>query len=127
MKALKRPSAAVEDCFMKNDTVIGTIGNTHGVISMANPHRMASMIKAHRDPSLSLLSPDAIPASSDEEASSDLVSMVTSSEDALAAGTAAASGTENSHDSGAAQNLSLHPLHETSPVIVASLPVSLTL
>ena len=112
---------------MKTDTVIGTIGNTHGVISMANPHRMASMIKAHRDPSLSLLSPDAIPASSDEETSSDLVSMVTSSEGALAAGTAAASGTENSHDSGAAQNLSLHPLHETSPVTVASLPVSLTL
>jgi len=33
---------------MKKETVIGTIGNTHGVKSMANPHNIASSIRDHR-------------------------------------------------------------------------------
>ena len=140
MKALKRPSAAVVDCFMKNDTVIGTIGNTHGVISMANPQRIASMMSVQSEPTLLLSSLETV---SDEETSSVLDSMVTSSETAesssgescaddsfdaaLCVAPATASGMENSQDSGAAQNRSLHPLQETSPVTVASFPVNLTL
>ena len=46
MAALKRPCATFSEPFMKNDTVIGTIGNTHGVRSMANPQRMASRMRA---------------------------------------------------------------------------------
>ena len=59
MKALKRPSAGLWDCFMKKEMVIGTMGNTQGVRSMANPHRIASMISAHKLPlSLPLASPE---------------------------------------------------------------------
>ena len=50
MKALKRPAAGVEEPFMKNDMVIGTIGNTQGVRSIANPHNTASSIRAHNEP-----------------------------------------------------------------------------
>ena len=50
MKALKRPAAGVEEPFMKKDMVIGTIGNTHGVRSIANPHNTASSIRAHNEP-----------------------------------------------------------------------------
>ena len=32
----------------KYDTVIGTIGNTHGVSRAAKPHRIASMMMPHR-------------------------------------------------------------------------------
>ena len=41
--ALNLPAAGDEAPFMKKDTVIGTIGNTHGVSRAANPHRIASM------------------------------------------------------------------------------------
>ena len=34
--------------FIKNDTVIGTIGNTQGVSSAAKPQRTASIIRPHR-------------------------------------------------------------------------------
>ena len=159
---------------MKNETVIGTIGNTHGVKSMANPQRIASMISAQREPSLLASSAEIVPSADsatslvfaelsepvpllesattaiDEEASSPVFeSTVTPSatleplsgktatvpsEDSLRSvsatpvftGATATRGTENSHASGAAQNLSLHPLQETSPETVASLPVSLT-
>ena len=33
---------------MKKDTVIGTMGNTHGVRSAAKPHRMAAIIVLQR-------------------------------------------------------------------------------
>ena len=42
--ALKRPAAGEPLPFMKKEIVIGTIGNTHGVNSMANPHSIASRI-----------------------------------------------------------------------------------
>ena len=35
---------------MKNETVIGTIGNTQGVSSAANPQSIASIISAHIEP-----------------------------------------------------------------------------
>ena len=53
MAALKRPAATFSEPFMKNDTVIGTIGNTHGVRSIANPQRIASRISPQIEPFLS--------------------------------------------------------------------------
>ena len=50
MKALNRPWCAFSDPFRKNETVIGIIGNTQGVRSIAKPQRMASMMRAHRPP-----------------------------------------------------------------------------
>ena len=47
--ARKRPFFASSPPFRKKEMVIGTIGNTHGVRSMANPHKMACKIKPHRD------------------------------------------------------------------------------
>ena len=47
-EAFRRPWRAFSLPFMKKETVIGTIGNTHGVSSIANPHRIASRISAHR-------------------------------------------------------------------------------
>ena len=44
MAARKRPSAGLPEPFMKNETVIGTIGKTQGVSSAANPQRIASMM-----------------------------------------------------------------------------------
>ena len=44
--ALNRPCAGVDEPFIKKETVIGTIGNTHGVSSIANPQRIASRISA---------------------------------------------------------------------------------
>ena len=46
--ARKRPWALLCDPLMKKETVMGTIGNTQGVSSIARPHRMASRISAHR-------------------------------------------------------------------------------
>src|SRR5574344_2344808 len=34
---------------MKNETVIGTIGKTQGVISIAKPHRIASSTRLHKE------------------------------------------------------------------------------
>ena len=42
IEALKRPLAGLSDPFMKKDMVMGTIGNTQGVRSIANPQSMAS-------------------------------------------------------------------------------------
>ena len=50
IKALKRPAAGEADPLRKKDTVIGTIGKTHGVSSMASPQRMASRTRAQREP-----------------------------------------------------------------------------
>ena len=50
MAALNLPAAGVDDPLRKKDTVIGTIGNTHGVRSAANPHNIASIIRAHKEP-----------------------------------------------------------------------------
>ena len=49
MRALKRPPFS---CLMKKDTVMGTMGNTHGVRSMRKPHRMASRMRPQRLPGL---------------------------------------------------------------------------
>ena len=51
--ALKRPCATFSEPFIKKETVIGTIGKTHGVRSIANPQRMASRISPQIDPFLS--------------------------------------------------------------------------
>ena len=48
--ALKRPAATLEEPFMKNDTVIGTIGKTQGVRSIANPHAIAWRMSPHTMP-----------------------------------------------------------------------------
>ena len=53
MAARKRPRALFSEPLRKNDTVMGTIGNTQGVSSEASPQRMASMISAHSEPSVS--------------------------------------------------------------------------
>ena len=50
MAARKRPRAGPPSPFMKNETVIGTIGNTQGVSRAAKPQRMASIISAHSVP-----------------------------------------------------------------------------
>ena len=50
IKALKRPAAGEADPLRKKDTVIGTIGKTQGVSSMASPQRMASRTRAQREP-----------------------------------------------------------------------------
>ena len=47
---MKRPSALDSDPFMKKLTVIGTIGKTQGVSSMAKPQSIASRIRAQREP-----------------------------------------------------------------------------
>ena len=44
ISALNLPAAGESDCFRKNDTVIGTIGNTQGVSNIRNPHSIASRI-----------------------------------------------------------------------------------
>ena len=44
IKALNRPFLGSSPPFRKKEMVIGTIGKTQGVSSMANPHRMASRI-----------------------------------------------------------------------------------
>ena len=49
--ALNLPCAGEADPFTKKDTVIGTIGKTQGVRSIANPQSMASSIRAQREPS----------------------------------------------------------------------------
>ena len=54
MQALKRPAAGLPEPFIKNDTVIGTIGNTQGVRSIAKPQRMASRISDQMLPDLLL-------------------------------------------------------------------------
>ena len=43
--ALSRPRATEPLFFIKNDTVIGTIGNTQGVNNAAKPQRIAVMIE----------------------------------------------------------------------------------
>ena len=50
MPARMRPSAGLPEPFIKNETVIGTIGKTQGVRRAAKPHRMASMISPHSEP-----------------------------------------------------------------------------
>lgn len=50
MAALKRPAALLPWPLTKNDMVIGTIGKTHGVRSIANPQSMASRMRAQREP-----------------------------------------------------------------------------
>ena len=50
MNALKRPAAGVDEPFMKKEMVIGTIGKTHGVNSIAKPQRMASRMSPQMEP-----------------------------------------------------------------------------
>ena len=56
MKALKRPWCTLSDALRKKDTVMGTMGKTQGVRSMARPQRMASRRRAHSPPALSCFS-----------------------------------------------------------------------
>ena len=49
-EALIRPRAAEPLFFIKNDTVIGTIGNTQGVNNAAKPQRIASKISDQSEP-----------------------------------------------------------------------------
>ncbi len=48
--ALNLPFALLGLPFMKKETVIGTIGNTQGVRSIARPQRIASSMSAQRFP-----------------------------------------------------------------------------
>ncbi len=51
MPARMRPSAGLPEPFIKNETVIGTIGKTQGGSGgRRSPHRMASMISPHSEP-----------------------------------------------------------------------------
>ena len=50
IEALNLPAAGDDAPFIKNDTVIGTIGNTQGVRRAANPQRIASIIRAQLNP-----------------------------------------------------------------------------
>ena len=50
MPARKRPSAGFPELFMKNETVIGTMGKTQGVSSAAKPQRIASMMSDQSEP-----------------------------------------------------------------------------
>ena len=50
MPARRRPTAGLPALFMKNETVIGTIGKTQGVSRAANPQRIASIINAQSEP-----------------------------------------------------------------------------
>ena len=105
MNALNRPSTGLADCFMKKEMVMGTIGNTQGVSSMAKPQRIASMISPHRlfEPVPELPAPVPEPVEGVERAS----------------GLPLSRGTLNSKCSGAAQNWSLQPLQVSSPLTVA--------
>ena len=47
ISALKRPSCGFSELFRKKETVMGIIGNTHGVRSIRSPQRMASRISPH--------------------------------------------------------------------------------
>ena len=47
--ALKRPCLLFSEPFIKKEMVIGTIGNTQGVRSIAKPQRMASSMRAQID------------------------------------------------------------------------------
>ena len=50
MPARRRPAAGLPALFIKNETVIGTIGKTQGVSRAANPQRIASIISAQSVP-----------------------------------------------------------------------------
>ena len=133
MKALKRPSAGLCDCFMKKETVIGTIGKTHGVSSMAKPQRIASIISAHRlSPPLAVADAGCSNASlrSAPPFASLTVPPLTVPRVAWFSlpgiGLPLLRVTENSQCSGAAQNWSLQPLQVNSPFTVASSPTNLT-
>ena len=54
---------------MKKETVIGTIGKTHGVRSIAKPQRIASRISAQIEPPSDLFGDEAITVSEDLAAS----------------------------------------------------------
>ena len=54
IKALKRPAAGLAEPLMKKETVMGTIGKTHGVSSMASPQRMASRTRDQSEPAVPL-------------------------------------------------------------------------
>ena len=120
--ALNRPAAGDDAPFMKNDTVIGTIGNTQGVSRAANPQRMASMTRAQLKPffSPSALSPaGTISALSPARAISVFLSAWTAS--ALSPG-APFTLTLNFQYSGEAHCVSVQDIHVTSPETVAEAP-----
>ena len=100
---------------MKKEMVIGTIGKTQGVRSIAKPQRIASIISAHRLP----VSDEPVP----EPAEGLMVAMSSPAVTAFAFSI----GILNSKCSGAAQNWSLQPLQVSSPLTVALLPSSLIL
>ncbi len=106
---------------MKNDTVIGIIGNTQGVSSMAKPQRIASMMSPH---SPSLFCPPSSSTSGSEIAvlcaATSSAEIVSTAKRGVFLEPETSICTENSQYSGAAQNLSLQPLHLNSPFITAA-------
>ena len=56
IEALNLPAAGVDEPFMKKDMVMGTIGKTQGVRSIAKPQRIASSIRPQMDVPFSLSS-----------------------------------------------------------------------
>ncbi len=114
IKALKRPAATDELPFMKNDTVIGTIGNTHGVSSAAKPQITASMIRAQ----LNGFSAGAAMSS----AGSTLCASPSTA--GATAAEASPTATSNSQYSGEWHAPSTQAIHITSPLTVACAAVS---
>ena len=127
MKALNRPAAGEEDPFMKKEIVIGTMGKTQGVRSIAKPHKMASMISPQSPEALSDPSEGSEIAELCESPLTDcgsvletlLFNVVTFLLMAFSApGTTVSSAlsvTEKSQSSGLAQNWSLHAVQVTYP------------
>ena len=46
---MKRPRRLLPEFFKKNETVMGTMGNTHGVSRATKPHAMASRMTDHSE------------------------------------------------------------------------------
>lgn len=103
-----RPAALLALPFMKNDTVIGTMGNTHGVSSAAKPQSMASITSIQ----------------------SNGAELFTGAASVSAAATVAAdvspTSIEKSHVSGIPHSVPRHDIQETVPFTVALPPAGRT-
>ncbi len=106
---------------MKNDTVIGTIGNTHGVSSAAKPQITASMIRAQLNGFSAGDSGSAAAILSPVAAMSSAGSTLCASPSTAGATAAEASPTttSNSQYSGEWHAPSTQAIHITSPLTVA--------
>ena len=125
--ARMRPSAGLPEPFMKNETVIGTIGKTQGVKRAAKPHRMASMISPHSEP------PPAASFCAGAISAAGVVFLAAAlSLDGVSAGCTAGVAPAgrvivSSVSSGGRQLVSLQIIHASSAVTVACGAVSFTL